>query len=73
MAQSVMRPTLDFSSGLDLRVMSSSPALDFMLGVEPTLKTKNKQKLGRTKFSLESKEGRTLLVINLVCISLQEL
>ena len=27
MAQSVERPTLDFSSDLDLRVISSSPAL----------------------------------------------
>ena len=32
--------TLDLSSGLDLRVMSSSPTLGSMLGVEPAL---NKQ------------------------------
>ena len=37
MAQSVECPTLDLSSGLDLRVVSSSPALGFILGVEPTL------------------------------------
>ena len=36
MAQSVKRLTLDLSSGLDLRVMSSSPALGSRLGVEPT-------------------------------------
>ena len=34
-AQSVKRPTLDLSSGLDRRV-SSSPTLDSRLGVEPT-------------------------------------
>ena len=38
MAQSVKCLTLDFSSGLDLRVMSSSPALGSMLGMEPTFK-----------------------------------
>lgn len=30
--------TLDLGSGLDLRVVCSSPVFDFMLGVEPTLK-----------------------------------
>jgi len=43
-AQSVKHPTLDLSSGLDLRVMSSSPTLGSMLGVEPTLKKKKKIK-----------------------------
>ena len=33
--------TLDLSSGLDLSVMSSSPALGPMLGMEPNLKKKN--------------------------------
>ena len=33
-AQSVKPPTLDFSSGLDLRVMSSNPELSTMLGME---------------------------------------
>lgn len=33
---SVKHPAQDLSSGLDLRVMSSSPVLGFMLGVEPT-------------------------------------
>ena len=36
LAQSVKPPTLDLSSGLDLRVMSSSPALGSTLGEEPT-------------------------------------
>ena len=40
MAQSIEHLTLDFSSGLDLRVLSSSPALGSMLGQEPTLKKK---------------------------------
>lgn len=34
--QSVKCLTLDLSSGIDLRVMSSSPVLHFVLGVEPT-------------------------------------
>lgn len=39
MAQLVkMCLTLDFSSGPDLRVVSPSPVLGSMLGVEPTLK-----------------------------------
>ena len=33
--------TLDFRSGLDLRVVSSSPALGSALGMKPTLKKKN--------------------------------
>ena len=32
----VEHPTLDFSSGLNLRVLSSSPMLGSMLGMEPT-------------------------------------
>lgn len=36
MAQSVKCLTLDLSSGLNLRVMSSSPMLGSMLGVEPS-------------------------------------
>ena len=39
-AQSVKHLTLDLSSGLDLRVLSSSPTLGSMLGVEPTFKKK---------------------------------
>ena len=35
-AQLVKRPTLDLSSGLDLRVMSSSSAMGSSLGVEST-------------------------------------
>ena len=36
MAQSVEHQTLDFGLGLDPRVMSSSPMLSSMLGMEPT-------------------------------------
>ena len=35
-AQLVESPTLDLSSGLDLRVMDSGPMLGSVLGVEPT-------------------------------------
>ena len=35
-AQLVEGPTLELSSGLDLSVMSSSPALGSILGKEPT-------------------------------------
>ena len=38
MTQLVKRLTLDLSSGLDLRVVSSSPMLDFTLGVVSTYK-----------------------------------
>ena len=38
MAQLVKRLTVDLSSGPDLRVMSSSPMLDSLLDVRPTLK-----------------------------------
>jgi len=38
MAQLVKSPTLDISSELDLRVLSSVPELGSMLGVGPTLK-----------------------------------
>jgi len=41
-ARSVKHPTLELSSGLDLRVVSSSPMLGSMLGVEPALKKKKK-------------------------------
>ena len=34
--------TLDLGSGLDLRVVSSSPTLDSMLGMEPTFKKDKK-------------------------------
>ena len=40
MVQSVRVSTLDLSSGLDLRVVSSGPMLGSMLGMEPTLKKK---------------------------------
>ena len=43
-AQSVKHPTLDLSSGLDLRVMSSSPILSPMLGVESTQKKEIERK-----------------------------
>ena len=35
-AQSDKYPTLDFSSGNDLRVVRLSPVMDFKPGVEPT-------------------------------------
>ena len=35
MARSVKRPTLDFGSGHDPRVVGSSPTLDSMLSMEP--------------------------------------
>ena len=35
-SQSVGHPSLDLCLGLDLRLMSSSPMLDSMLGLEPT-------------------------------------
>ena len=38
MAQSVKCLTLNLSLGLDLKLMSSSPMLSTILGVEPTLK-----------------------------------
>jgi len=41
-AQSVKHPTPDVSSGLDLKVMSSSPILGSMLGMELTSKKKKK-------------------------------
>ena len=47
MAQSVECPAFDLSSGLDLRVVSSSPALDSTLGVEPTLGRKREGAGGR--------------------------
>ena len=37
-AQSVEHQTRNLSSGLDLRVANSSPALDSISGVEPALK-----------------------------------
>ena len=44
MAQLVKHGTLDLSSGLDLRVMNSSPTLGSMLDVKPTLKKKKNSK-----------------------------
>ena len=52
-AQSVQCPTLDLSSGLDLRVASSSPALGSTLGMETTLKKKEKEKKVQLKMALE--------------------
>ena len=43
MAQSVKLPTLDLSSGLDLRAVTSSPMLGSMLGVVPTQRKKKKR------------------------------
>ena len=41
--QSVEHLILDLSSGLDRKVMTSSPALGYTLGKEPTLKKKSHQ------------------------------
>ena len=43
MAQLVKHPILDISSGIDLRVMSSSPALGFTFCVEPIFFKKSLQ------------------------------
>lgn len=43
MVQSFEHLTHDISSDLDLRVVSSSPALGSLLGVEPTLKKEKKR------------------------------
>ena len=45
MAQSVKHPTLDLSSGLDLRVVRSSPTLDLVLAMEHTLRNWKKKGL----------------------------
>jgi len=37
-------PTIDLSSGLELRAVSSGPALGSMLDMEATLKEKGKKK-----------------------------
>ena len=44
-AHLIKHPTLDLSSDLDLRVMSSSPTLGSMLGLELTLKNEYSQHL----------------------------
>ena len=41
--------TLDLSSGLDFRVVSSSPMLGSTLGMEPTLKKKKRKEKEKTK------------------------
>ena len=53
MVQLVKHPTLDLGSGLDLRVVSSSPVLGSMLGMKPTfkkLKLKSKVKTQTIKY-----------------------
>ena len=47
LAESVKCLTLDLSSGLDLRVVSSSPILGSALGMKPTLKQNQKKKKSR--------------------------
>ena len=44
LAQLVKHLSLDLSSGLDLRVMSLSPALGSTLGLEPTERRKRERK-----------------------------
>lgn len=53
MAQSVKQPTLDLSSGLELRVMSSRPTLGSVLGVKPT-KKKNQTNKNKIQTSIQS-------------------
>ena len=43
MAQLVKHPTLDLSSDIDLRVVSSSPVVGSTLGTELTLKKKKRK------------------------------
>ena len=47
-AQPVKDRLLDLSSGLDLRVVSSSPALGSTLGAEPTQKKERKNSIATT-------------------------
>ena len=55
MAQSVKHPTLDLSSGLDLRVVSSSLELGSTLGVKPTKKkTKTEKEKEKKKRNLHT-------------------
>ena len=44
MAQSLKRSALDLPSGLDLRVVSSSPELGSTLGMESALKKRKEKK-----------------------------
>ena len=62
MTQSVKCLTLDLSSGLDLRVMSSSPALDCTPGMEPTKKTffLNRNKMRESRLSPLHMYSKTL-------------
>lgn len=48
-APPVKRPTLDLNSGLDLRVLSSSLELGYMLGVEPMKRKEEKRKRKKEK------------------------
>ena len=50
MAQSIKHLTLELSSGLDLRVVSSSLALGSIVGMEPTLKKGIKREACRWLF-----------------------
>lgn len=55
MGNSVEHLTLDLSSGVSLRIMSSSPELGSTLGVEPMEGRKERKEKGRRK---EGKKGR---------------
>jgi len=56
-AQSVKRSTLNFRSDLDLKVISSSPALGSTLGMEPTLKKKRKKRFNDVQSTLLKETG----------------
>ena len=55
-AQLVKCRTLDFSSGLDLRVLVSSPALGYTLSVKPTLKKNKNQAM--VEFKKQNKRAK---------------
>ena len=57
MAQLLKLPTLDLSSGLDLRVVSSSPTLGSTLGVKSTYKKEKNKKNIKKKGEINQTEG----------------
>ena len=59
-AQLVKHLTLDLSSGLDLRVVSSSPSLGSTLGMEPTQKQKQKQKQNKKSKNKNKNKNKKL-------------
>ena len=64
MVQLIKCPTLDLSSGLDLRIVSSSLALGSALSVKPTSEKKKKEKSIYTAFVCYSV---TRIILSVVC------